>query len=492
MKNFLRSSPLHTFLIGIYVISFVYVRNIDKVFFPSVIRSLVIAIVLSVILFGIVYLFYRSVRKAGVFTTLLLAGLFLYGVFYDQLELLFYKGLWPFEHIHRFLIASYFIIYLTLFILFFRSKGPHYKSTFLLNAIILFVFAINLVSGFFSGKAAVSEFTNPYFKTAVLENKAVNVTTGSHPDIYYIILDGYASESVLLKYYGPGNNGFYNFLRSKGFYIADSSRSNYPVTAESLASTLNLNYLDTLKNPGYYGLVQKNLVGETFKRNGYRVRNLESGYSITNHLDASDETITLPSLNEFENRLADLTILKLDDLLGIRYYKRLSSQLDMLTDIHPAGDRPTFNFIHVVAPHPPYVLDSAGTRRVRTALSDLAWEPRELYVEQMKFVSKKVAVFIDQVIKESKQPPIIIVQSDHGPWLTETGVNLYNARLSILNAFLVPDSIRQKLTPTATPVNTFRVLFSSLFKLPYDTLVYKPYSMSEMEKHPIFRTYRKN
>jgi hypothetical protein len=109
----------------------------------------------------------------------------------------------------------------------------------------------------------------------------------------------------------------------------------------------------------------------------------------------------------------------------------------------------------------------------------------------MKFVSNRIATLINNIEKSSEHKPIIIVQSDHGPWLTETAANLYHTRLSILNAYLVPDSIRARLQRTTSPVNTFRLLFSSLFQLPYDTLPYHDYPMSEMEKHPIFRMYTK-
>ena len=47
------------------------------------------------------------------------------------------------------------------------------------------------------------------------------------PDIYYIILDGYAHFDTLRNIYGYDNSLFYDFLEKNGFYIPDNSLSNY-------------------------------------------------------------------------------------------------------------------------------------------------------------------------------------------------------------------------------------------------------------------------
>ena len=66
---------------------------------------------------------------------------------------------------------------------------------------------------------------------------------GSFPDIYYIILDGYPSDANLKEFYDFDNQEFTACLRDRGFYIASESRSNYALTFLSLASSLNLDYL---------------------------------------------------------------------------------------------------------------------------------------------------------------------------------------------------------------------------------------------------------
>jgi hypothetical protein len=66
------------------------------------------------------------------------------------------------------------------------------------------------------------------------------------PDVYYIILDGYARGDVLSKTMGFDNTPFLSELQRLGFIVTLCSQSNYAQTELSLASSLNLVYLDRL------------------------------------------------------------------------------------------------------------------------------------------------------------------------------------------------------------------------------------------------------
>ena len=68
----------------------------------------------------------------------------------------------------------------------------------------------------------------------------------SLPNIYYIILDGYGRTDILTRYYDFNNNALDEYLIEKGFFISSASESNYPHTVLSLASSLNMIYLDDL------------------------------------------------------------------------------------------------------------------------------------------------------------------------------------------------------------------------------------------------------
>jgi hypothetical protein len=257
----------------------------------------------------------------------------------------------------------------------------------------------------------------------------------------------------------------------------------------SLSSSLNMNYLDSVGGASPYTLIGKNLVSHIFKKNHYRYINIESGYAITGNQVFADKTIHTPGLNEFESRLLELTILRLDDVLGFTGYTRVKGELDkMKLFVEEPG--PKFCFIHIVAPHPPYVVDSSGNQKIRSSISDMAWEPRSDYVGQLQYVSRKVAEFIDLIEKRSPSKPVIIVQSDHGPWLSDPDRSkVYEARSRILNAYLVPDSLRTKLYQTITPVNSFRLLFPGLLGLHIDPVPDRPFSFAQFQNDPTFKKY---
>ena len=75
-------------------------------------------------------------------------------------------------------------------------------------------------------------------------------------------------------------------LRERGFYIAERSRSNYPNTLPSLASTLNMDYLDNAiategwedaRYPELLSLVRGNAVVPMLRSIGYEFVAIASG-----------------------------------------------------------------------------------------------------------------------------------------------------------------------------------------------------------------------
>ncbi|EKD81006.1 MAG: hypothetical protein ACD_39C02039G0001, partial [uncultured bacterium] len=114
-------------------------------------------------------------------------------------------------------------------------------------------------------------------------------TPAELPDIYYIILDSYAGNDTLRDLYGYDNSEFTNFLTEQGFFLASRSRTNYPLTYFSLASSLNMGYLITgsQHSPAFHGfsplvdLIADNLVTKSLKKLGYQTIAFSSGYMAT-------------------------------------------------------------------------------------------------------------------------------------------------------------------------------------------------------------------
>ena len=108
--------------------------------------------------------------------------------------------------------------------------------------------------------------------------------------------------------------------------------------------------------------------------------------------------------------------------------------------------------------------DENGNYKTSPRVINVWWEPKKDYTTQLKYINKEIIKFTAEILKRSKISPVIIIQSDHGPWAQSKSANqLYDTRSMILNAYHVPNEWRNKFYPTITPVNTFRNVFNGLF-----------------------------
>jgi len=122
-----------------------------------------------------------------------------------------------------------------------------------------------------------------------------------------------------------------------------------------------------------------------------------------------------------------------------------------------------FVFVHILCPREPFVFDRDGNRRQD---GETRWrydDPHSMdrYVDQVIFVNQEIEQLIDNLIIRSKVPPIIIIQGDHGPTYPDEW--LRRGYFGILNAYYLPDGGAEKLYPSITPVNSFRVILDYYF-----------------------------
>lgn len=476
----IKEFPLHPFLFCLYVVLFIYAQNISQVRLSMTGRTLMLSLLFTAVIYALAYLSFKDRKKTGVLCTLLLVGLFSYGGIYNKVEHLYYLGKFPFSNIHRYFLLLYFIFYSFIFVWIYRSSRKFSHANYFLNVFVIILFVINLVPiiqySFSNGSASFGKNTNPNPFLATIGNDngdSLSQSKNDMPDIYYIILDGYGRNDILKKFYNYDNSNFTNFLKSKGFYIADSSQTNYPYTSKSLASSLNLNYIDSLPNKTLISdqdLISQNYLSYYLKQKHYKIVNVKSGYAITSNFDFADRTIKHGGINEFERSIMQLTILRLDDLLGISTYFTLKGVINGMDQIEKESS-PKFSFIHIVAPHPPYIFNKDGSFNTKKPIGHAFWEPRTDYIDQLQYINTVVEKFISSVLSKSNKLPIIILQSDHGPWISSKSEdNIYNARCGILNAYLVPERIKDKLYQTITPVNSFRIVVNDLFEKQFEML----------------------
>lgn len=456
MKGFIKNIPFHAFLLVPALIFFLFAHNYHITTFKSTIRSYEIAIIFSAVIFYISYIFNKQKHKAGVVTTALMLALFFYGFIYEVAEKLYYNGWWPFSEIHRYILLSIFLFAILLCYFLFRAKRTFHSLTYAFNIFVLILFLLNFI------RLSVS-----FIKTennTLADETSNNILTiqrkDSLPDIYYIILDGYANNSVLSEIYHYKKNNLTDYLSKNDFFVAENSRTNYISTSPALSSSLNYSYLDSNEQKNS---IYNNKVSEYLSGKGYKIVHVRSGFSVTRENYDADTTITLENLSEFERTLLRYSIFRLDDLLGYARYKTLKEQLSVMYDVFKVKG-PKYVFIHIVSPHPPYVCDKNGNFKSSPRIINVWWEPKEDYLTQIKYINTETIKFISEIIKRSKVRPIIILQSDHGPWIQSNSFqDIYNTRSMILNAYHIPYNWKNKLYPTITPVNSFRFIFNGLF-----------------------------
>lgn len=333
-------------------------------------------------------------------------------------------------------------------------------------------------------EATLSEFADSWQENVAIENVPEgNAVTGSLPDIYYIIPDMYVRSDYLKDIYDFDNSEFLSYLTQKGFYVADESRTNYPHTTHSLASSLNLMYLDDMAEQvgeeytnvqPLITMIKNNKVFQYLRGHGYTIVAFSTGHGFTENKEA-DVYMSPPRwhFSDFQRALLNTTplIIPLHKTTDDFHRERVLYTFDHLADAAEI-DSPVFVFAHILAPHPPYAFGPNGEHvRSKPHAEYECDEYIEAYRDQVAHVNKKMQAAIEGILSRSPEPPIIIIQADHG-----AGYRYYfPERMSILNAYYFPDQNYDMLYEDITPVNTFRVIFNEYFGTDYEMLKDKSY-----------------
>lgn len=255
------------------------------------------------------------------------------------------------------------------------------------------------------------------------------------PDIYLIVMDGYARSDVLAAVYGYNDMPFQSALRDKGFVFARDSFTNYPYSMPALAACLNMDYLDALAPAAApdtsdmrlaAGLFQDNRLFTFLEGRGYRIVSVGECLAST-ALQRSNVECIEPAWTptEFESVLIENTAVR--RVLGGYHQlqhgnagfwriaatrKRVRFAFDALPQLAAASsDAPRFVFTHVPVPDAPFLFDRSGDwPRTGTDFE-------ERYRSQLYFAEERVAQAVDAILERSAREPVLVLISPHGPGL---------------------------------------------------------------------------
>ena len=94
---------------------------------------------------------------------------------------------------------------------------------------------------------------------------------------------------------------------------------------------------------------------------------------------------------------------------------KVNCSFDELDKILKNDKTPKFVFTHVMSPHSPFVFGPTGgsPASIFSNIDNLSAYKSNLYIDQIQFVNYKLEHIIDKLLN-TDNPPIIIIQSDHG------------------------------------------------------------------------------
>jgi hypothetical protein len=310
------------------------------------------------------------------------------------------------------------------------------------------------------------------------------------PDVYHLVLDGMGRPDVLADRYGVDAGVYLDDLRTLGFDVARAQgHANYVQTHLSLASMLNLAYLDELlvaegttqnRRP-LRDLISRARVPSMFKRLGYDVEFIGSGY-LSNGVFLEADDCDCPQLRYAESEIGAISLTPFESLLHLGFghrahYERSLHVFDRF-ERPRAGAKPRYVFAHTMLPHPPFVADESG--RFTNPLkhpsgADASFfvgttdEYRKGYHAQASFVLGRVAQSARRILESSqrdKRDAIVIITGDHGPRLgmdarqPTPDSGLYT--LPVLLAIRWPERARPDRPPVSL-VNVYRAVFRQVF-----------------------------
>jgi len=475
-----KTSSIHPFLFAVFPVIFLVSYNADLLLPQEIVIPSLVILFAAFVLWISIGKVLKNKKKSAFIVSSGLVLFFSYGHIYNLVQ-----G----QEIGNFLFGRtlvlfpiFFIMFIIGIIYFIKTKRKLDNATTIVNVIaisLVIVSSVNIITYNFE--------TDRSLNIIKVDSELETITSNTEklPNIYYIILDAYARDDVLKEKLDFDNHEFISYLTNKGFYVAPNSHSNYAKTSLSLASSLNMKYVSyspeeeiSKDNTSYTTLISNNKVMQYLKSRGYVTINISSGWNLTENLDVANVNLCFSDKyvdSELLIMLVRTTMLKpvSPDLFDKGQRETILCSFSELSKVHQNFEEPVFVFAHFLIPHPPYVFGSNGESVDSEVFDFDVWDEKG-YLDQVKFSNKKITEFIEAILSDNSNPPIIIIQGDHGSGFS---VDLYNLtknmmkeRAPILNAYYFPENPESLIYENITPVNSFRIIFNSYFDEEFEIL----------------------
>lgn len=478
----------HPILFGLYPLASLLANNLDQIRAETALRAGLISLVFCAAVYLALRLALKDAGKAAVLASFWLLLFFTYGHVYGLVE---GRALLGFVYgKHRYLALIWLALLLAGSLWAIRRPRGQAGLNTVLNVVSLALIAFPIAQiGLFEARTlSAGQPAAAAASTTAPTEPGAGTGGETGPDIYYIVLDGYSRADVMESLYGLDIRPFMQDLESIGFVFPNCTQSNYGLTAFSIFASLNMNYLDTLGDAIPIGserdridylpmrqYLQNSQVRQYLHERGYNMVTFETGYwwlevdNAETYIVANNNPLIQYSagyqVSNFEEMYLRTTALRVLSEANAAFLSPLTARVKTSREHHydvvrfaldeldkvPALPGKKFVYFHILAPHDPFVLAPDGSY----VAADSGTDDIPGYPNEVSYLNTRLAEIVRSLIAQSATPPIIILQGDHG-WDPRY-------RMEILNGYYLPGEAGQKLYPTITPVNSFRLILNEYF-----------------------------
>ena len=477
VRSLITNRPLFIVLLPLFFVFHGFTEHYNFISVGDAFLLLTLYITGMLIVTSVTWVFYRNLIKAAVVSFFLMAVFFFFGSIQDLLRKHFTGS---FFSRYSFLLPMLLLLLILLINWIRKTKSSLLKLTLYLNVLLLVLCGIDIL---WLGERVLVQGRKPgvnFSDTSLAACRSCN-----KPDIFFIVLDEYSGNTALNQLFHFDNTAFERQLERRGFYVAKQSRSNYNYTPFSVASILNMKYLDlnmAKKAPGNidycYQQIRNSDVTNFLTANGY----MFSNYSIFDFKDRPAinydsflpyNTSLITSQTFLSRVLKDISYnistgkWKLKWGLKKRTYEHLSNNENIIRAIKERASEktniPKFVYAHLMMPHYPYYFDSQNRPLPIQKLLPGQETNKENYIEYLQYCNSRILDLVDNIITNSNRPPIIMLLGDHG---FREGVKKEEHKYAFmnLNTIYLPEKNYSGFYDDISNVNQFRVLLNKEFE----------------------------
>lgn len=259
----------------------------------------------------------------------------------------------------------------------------------------------------------------------------VALSFGGTPDLFLVVVDGYGGLASMEKDFGIEEPSWVQDLATRGFEIPRSSWSAYSSTTGSVPSLLDMSYplqagpgISTATAKQLYSMISgDNRLVKTLSGASYTITMIESGWSGSTCGGNIDICVDSPFLDEATFAAVYRTVLGpyVLESSGYSFTVGAVSAMSWLLENGESlssDSKADFVFGHIMAPHPPFLLNRKCETVYAPELSGVTFlrsrdeldQRKAAYLEQAACLDGFMTEFADSLSPSS----VVVFVADHG------------------------------------------------------------------------------